>query len=1165
MDKDRLKQYLSSRYQGCKSFLKEIIFPIFGDDNFNDKYETELLEAQTETQLLAEQTGIKSIKHVGEIPVGVDLLMIFDITVSDRVMLERNRVNIQRVIRRVMESFSSAFMIFHYEDESRWDWRFSYCNKGATDKENTESKRYTFLLGPGQSCRTATENFLKLADKRDDIEVTDIEKAFDVEALSKEFFGKYKDQYEKFVSYITGKKYVKKGNKYEEKVLHDPHPTIYAAFKALVNSNLTEEKQVKQTDKLVRDYIKQMLGRITFLHFLQKKGWMGVSESGKWGEGDQQFMRNLFLCATDEQKANFLDAVLEPLFDRGLDTDRSAEHDIFDTHVALEHGSRVRIPYLNGGLFERNSLDEIDTQFPADFFADLLDFFYQYNFTIDENDPNEAQVGVDPEMLGRIFENLLEDNKDKGAFYTPKEIVRYMCRQSLIAYLQTDIENEAKKNSIAKFVESYDVSLLEGETSAFAAIIDQKLKDVKICDPAIGSGAFPMGLLKELFMCRGAIEHFDNAADIKRHIIQQNIYGVDIERGAVDIARLRFWLSLIVDETSPAALPNLDYKIMQGNSLLESFHGIDLSCIGKATSSDVKIYEPHKNLFGEIDDKQIKVSFSKSEGLKEFQANVKRYYEVTSHKEREEMRGKIEHFVKQSVLSTLEGKMDRNQIMVDNLRVITNPSEKQKKAIAKLERETTELQKQFEEMESMSIINSSFFLWHTWFSDVFSRPSQKGFDIVIGNPPYIKEYENRSAFDGFREISPYYMGKMDLWYGFACHGLDLLCKNGVLCFIAQNNWTTSAGAKILRNKVLEDSQILQLIDFNTYMVFEDASIQTMIMLFSKHNQSDCYTFDYRKLTADAIKQDMLNILHEVESPSCYYLHPSISSHQYINQLLTFSKNDKILERIKANCFFLRDEEIAQGIVFPQDFLNKKNAQKLEMNVGDGVFGLSDLEKNNLNLSEVERNIIKPYYTSEQIHRYYTFTKNSLWMIYTDSKYKNPASLDGYPNIKRHLDKFLSIFTSDNKPYGLHRSRKESFFQGEKIISLRKCSDRPTFSYSNFDCYVSQTYFIIKTERFDMKYLTGLFNSKLIAFWLKNRGKLQGANYQIDKEPLVQIPIKYDNADLQNQIAEEITQIITLKGHDENADILPIEKKINDIVYKLYNLTAEDIKIIEETI
>lgn len=214
MNKDKLKEYLSKPFQGCRSFLDEIIFPIFGEENFEDTYETELLEAQSEIQLLAEQTGIKSIKQVGQIPVGVDLLLIFDITVLDRVMMERNRVNIQRVIRRVMESFSSAFMLFHYDDDNRWDWRFSYCHKGATDKETTDNKRYTFLLGPGQSCRTATENFIKLAEKHEDIEISDIERAFDVEALSDEFFGKYKEQYEKFVCYITGKKYVKSGNKY---------------------------------------------------------------------------------------------------------------------------------------------------------------------------------------------------------------------------------------------------------------------------------------------------------------------------------------------------------------------------------------------------------------------------------------------------------------------------------------------------------------------------------------------------------------------------------------------------------------------------------------------------------------------------------------------------------------------------------------------------------------------------------------------------------------------------------------------------------------------------------------------------------------------------------------------------------------------------------------
>lgn len=564
MNKETLKEYLSSRYQGWNSFLNHIIFPIFGEDDFEDLYETELLDNQPERRLLAETTGIRSVKEIGKMSIGVEPLYIYDVTVGDRVMMERNRVNIQRLIRSVMDKFSCAFILFHYENDTRWDWRFTYCRMGASDKDSTDSKRYTFLLGPGQSCRTVAENFLRLAEKHEDIEIADIERAFSVEALSDEFFDKYKAQYEKFVCFITGKKYMKSGGKYEEKVIADPHPVMYDAF--------------NQDDKLVRNYIKQMLGRITFLHFLQKKGWMGVPEGGQWGEGDLQFMRNLFIHATDEQKDNFLDAVLEPLYDKGLDTDRSASDDIFDTGVALEYGSRVRIPYLNGGLFERNSLDEIATRFPAAFFAELFDFFYQYNFTIDENDPNEAQVGVDPEMLGRIFENLLEDNKDKGAYYTPKEIVRYMCRQSLIAYLQTGVESGTDREVIASFVGKYDASILPDKLISH---IDEQLKNVKVCDPAIGSGAFPMGMLKEIFLCRGAIENFDNAADIKRHIIQNNIYGVDIERGAVDIARLRFWLSLVVDEQSPETLPNLDFKIMQGNSLLEQYKGVDLSRLAK--------------------------------------------------------------------------------------------------------------------------------------------------------------------------------------------------------------------------------------------------------------------------------------------------------------------------------------------------------------------------------------------------------------------------------------------------------------------------------------------------------------------------------------------------------------------------------------------------------
>lgn len=518
MNKESLKEYLSSRYQGWNSFLSNVIFPIFGENDFEDGFETELLESQPERRQLAEATGIRSIKQVGMMYVGVEPLQIFDVTVSDRVMMERNRVNIQRLIRAVMDQFSCAFMLFHYEDDTRWDWRFTYCRKSGNKEETTDSKRYTFLLGPGQSCRTATDNFMALYDKRDSLEIKDIEDAFNVEALSKEFFGKYKAQYEAFVNYMV-----------------DPANGMRQDFidTDFDHTGMKADKIRDREEKPIRDYVKKLLGRIVFLHFLQKKGWLGVPAGKEWGEGDRDFMLNIFKNATERQKENFLDDILEDLFEEGLDRNRSDRGDLYDTKV--EGFRNCRIPYLNGGLFERDNLDKKPSHFPASYFDGLLTMLSQYNFTIDENDPNDAEVGVDPEMLGRIFENLLEDNKDKGAFYTPKEIVQYMCRESLIAYLQTD-QREEDKNCIRQFVTTHDAALL----GDLKEDIDQKLCDVKICDPAIGSGAFPMGLLRELFFCRSAIEPniVENAANIKRHIIQNNIYGVDIERGAVDIARL---------------------------------------------------------------------------------------------------------------------------------------------------------------------------------------------------------------------------------------------------------------------------------------------------------------------------------------------------------------------------------------------------------------------------------------------------------------------------------------------------------------------------------------------------------------------------------------------------------------------------------------------------
>ena len=431
-------------------------------------------------------------------------------------------------------------------------------------------------------------------------------------------------------------------------------------------------------------------------------------------------------------------------------------------------------------MFERDATDETEFPLPAKYMQSLLDFFASYNFTIDENDPDDAEVGVDPEMLGRIFENLLEDNKDKGAFYTPKEIVSYMCRESLIAYLQTDIEDEATKEAIRQFVTTHDVKAL-GTNAKFREQVDEALKNVKICDPAIGSGAFPMGLLKELFQCRTALEGItqSKAAEIKKHIIQQNIYGVDIERGAVDIARLRFWLSLIVDEEAPQALPNLDFKIMQGNSLLEQYKGVDLSTITELKTERHGTYQT--TMFDDMID-VLRLDLRKM---------LEEYYDCTDHNKKQILRTKIIDNVKQQL---------REQ------RINVN----------------------FGDLDLSG--NNQFMLWHTWYFDVFT---QGGFDIVIGNPPYVSAVnmartENEKKL--YKSIFPQATGAYDLYVLFLLQGC-MLSKN-VFTWIIPNKFLIADYAKKTLVRLKQEG-LYRSLDVSVFNVFKEASVYPIILNGSK--------------------------------------------------------------------------------------------------------------------------------------------------------------------------------------------------------------------------------------------------------------------------------------------------------------------------------------------
>jgi hypothetical protein len=518
--------------------------------------------------------------------------------------LHRNRRALRDLLSDIYRNDVEAALVVFVQGVK---WRFTYVseitvrdeNTGERKVKSTDPKRYTYLFGEGEKAKTAAVQFSKLKANEDlfkkGITLDALQEAFNVEKMSKAFFTEYRKHYGYFTAHLTGE---------------DENGKAVSKASSLLNSTFNGNK------KEARDFIKKMLGRIVFLYFLEKKGWLGVAVENDWGSGDENFLSNLFAKSAD--KDAFYSNVLAPLFFNAMNTER--KNDVF----TLSTGEMVKIPFLNGGLFEE---DEVNTQFlhfPKKLFADLFEFFDRYNFTVYEDSPDEHTVAVDPEMLGHIFENLLEDNKDKGAYYTPKEIVHYMCQESLIEYLNTQLNppvidsyqelgkaqtdlfgNTGKKGQLTlvqehsspkeivsrealeRFIKKGEVGdILHQEEAVLTA-----LYIIKVCDPAIGSGAFPMGVLMEifhavetLFEASAAVtrkvwklkeaDWVSNRAAVKMNIIQNSIYGVDIEQGAVDIARLRFWLSLVVDEEVPQPLPNLDYKIVVGNSLLSKFNDI---------------------------------------------------------------------------------------------------------------------------------------------------------------------------------------------------------------------------------------------------------------------------------------------------------------------------------------------------------------------------------------------------------------------------------------------------------------------------------------------------------------------------------------------------------------------------------------------------------------
>ena len=465
-------------------------------------------------------------------------------------------------------------------------------------------------------------------------------------------------------------------------------------------------------------------------------------------------------------------------------------------------------------------------------------------------------------------------------------------------------------------------------------------------------------------------------------------------------------------------------------------------------------------------------------------------------------------------------------------------------------------------IDDPKIAGDRAFNWNDEFSEVMK---DGGFDIIIGNPPYIKEYVNKSAFDGLHN-NPYYQGKMDLWTLFACKAIDLLKDGGYLSFIAPNNWLTNAGASIFRNKILAEGEIVKFIDFGDYKVFEEAGIQTMIFVFQKKKPQSSYKVSYEKINDKDISADNLinsfNSTRKDQINGIEIAEINLEPNKLQDKLITFSsglKNELLNKIENQKNFVLQDNEVAQGIVGAPDqcFITKN---------------ISDFTDN-------EKKYLKNFHTSA--NRYFA-GKSSEYIFYLSEKNFSGKKINDYPNIFNHFEPHRNLleqskikYGTPNKPYFyLHRERDENFFtKGPKIIAQSRTS-YPSFCYTEDEYYGSRALNFIKTDRINLKYLTALLNSRVAYFWLKNKGKQLGDMLQIDKGPLMVTPLLKTDSEKEKMITGLVDRILGLNKELQSIDrgtnrwnqisteIQKTDQLIDQKVYELYGLNKKEIEIIE---
>lgn len=1009
----------------------------------------------------------------------------------------------------------AALVAFYCSDAD--EWRFSLVYKeyiwGDEGLRTTlsEPRRCSFLVGPYEGTHTAQEQLARLLQLKKPCTLQDLQQAFLVEPITRSFFEEYREHFHRLCE--------------ECAALRASHASLR---KEWADRGITDA-----------DFAKRLLGQLIFLYFLQRKGWLGVKREQPWGSGSRKWLHELYEAHAKTDGHRFFDDYLEQLFYDALARDRSEDD-------GWHEGLGCRIPFLNGGLFDPLGSGGgydwrgVDVPLADSSIGAVLETFDRYNFTVREDEPLEKEVAVDPEMLGKVFENLLESERrsDLGTYYTPRDIVHYMCREALVQYLdravnvrreicnldekpqalksdararfsrqeripRKDLERfiradelltvKTSKTALRQAAQERDTELvrsLPDSVKEHVALLDAKLAEVRVCDPAIGSGAFPVAMMHEIVRARQALgsaltdlggERTSYA--LKRHAIQHSLYGVDIDASAIDIAKLRLWLSLVVDEDDLAhvrPLPNLDYRIMHGNSL-----------------DAMRVSYKNSLLQGQL--------------LHTLQQAQDSYFNTTDKICKQRLRKDIEAC---------------------------------RKALG----------------------CSDHFEWAIDFHQVFHGSvgeENKGFDIVIANPPYVRQEKITTSKERLKAaFGDFFDGTADIYtYFYALALKQLLTPLGCCCYIAPNKFFRAAYGKNLRSLLTSHlARVLSLIDFGDTQLFDGATTYPAIVLAQRAMtlpQSSVRYCEVRDITL------LPQLWHHVQqrghavpvsqlAPDGWQLDdPAVAA---------------LLRKLQQNSTPLG---VLPGVQMYRGVLTGCN----EAFVIDGA-----MRRRLLDEDPSSADVIFPWLRGRDLKRWQT-EPSGKFVIFT----RRGIDIEKYPAIKRHLEQFKTRL--EPRPRDWNPSYPGEKWAGRKAGSYKWYEIQDNIAYyKEFSkakiiwpdmaqkmrvTFDTSTAFCGNTAYFfptDDLFFLALFNSSVIAFWAsKTLAVFQGDTFRFFSQNVSQFPIPLADDAARQSLRNEVAAIIARVQADPAADITAQERKINELVYDLYGLTIQERDMIENDI